>query len=127
MPLRLGTIARELGTALAVLSLYVLILLAPLHQAAGLQRDFDALGFASLDTWSICVPLTVDGSSEQPDIAKCPFAGIGKHEVALIEPTSIDIGTTVVANDVFYPRPAERVHTRAASKTGQARAPPVTV
>lgn len=36
---------REIGTALAVLSLYVLTLLLPLHQAAGLQNDLARLGF----------------------------------------------------------------------------------
>lgn len=53
MPFRIRTILREAATAVAVLALYVLVLLAPLHQAAGLQRDLNALGYTSLDTWSI--------------------------------------------------------------------------
>ena len=49
MPIRSRHIAREMGTALAVLAVYVLVLLAPLHQAAGLQRDLSQLGTTAPD------------------------------------------------------------------------------
>lgn len=127
MPFRSRSIVRETATAIAVLALYVLVLLAPLHQAAGLQRDFDALGYASLDLWAVCAPLTVDQTDEQPDVAKCPFAGVGKSDVALAEPASLDFGLLRVATEPFYPSVTEQGHSRNAPHIGQARAPPVTV
>ena len=127
MPFRSRSIAKETATAVAVLALYVLVLLAPLHQAAGLQRDFDSIGYASLDLWSVCAPLTVDQTDEQPDVAKCPVAGVGKFEVALVEPNSLDFGLLRIATGAFYPPVAEHGHTSKAPHNGQARAPPVTV
>lgn len=127
MPFRSRSIVRETATAIAVLALYVLVLLAPLHQAAGLQRDFDALGYASLDLWSVCAPLTVDQTDEQPDVAKCPFAGVGKFDVALAEPASLDFDLLRVATEPFCPSVTEQGHSRNAPHIGQARAPPVTV
>ena len=125
MPFRIRNMLRETATALAVLSLYVLMLLAALHQAAGLQRDLNALGFSALDTWSICVPLTQGDTNDAATIAKCPAAGIGKHELALPTPPSMDIGAPDIASQVFYP---ERVIVAAHMGAGapmQARAPPV--
>lgn len=127
MPFRSRSIIREMANAVAVLALYALVLLAPLHQAAGLQRDFDSLGYASLDLWSVCAPLTVDETDEQPQIAKCPFAGIGKFEVALVEPASLDFGLLRIATEAFYPAAAEQGQSRNAPHIGQARAPPVMV
>lgn len=127
MPHRARMIVREIGAAMAVLSLYVLILLAPLHQSAGLQRDLDALGYASLDLWSICQPQTVGQTQEKPDVAKCPVAGIGKYEVALLTPNTIDLAAPGIASEVFYPALAYIGHLQRPPFVGQARAPPVTV
>lgn len=127
MPHRTRMFVREIGVALAVLSLYILVLLAPLHQAAGLQRDLDALGYASLDFWSICQPLTVEDTQELPDVAKCPVAGIGKFEVALSTPASIDIEAPRFATEVFYPVAEAPDHPPRPPFVGQARAPPATV
>lgn len=127
MPFRSRSIIRETANAIAVLALYILVLLAPLHQAAGLQRDFDSLGYASLDLWSVCAPLTVDQTDEQPDIAKCPVAGVGKFEVALVEPASLDFSLLRIATEAFYPTVVEQGYSRNAPHIGQARAPPVTV
>lgn len=127
MPFRSRSIIRETTNAIAVLALYVLVLLAPLHQAAGLQRDLDSLGYASLDLWSVCAPLTVDQTDDQPQLAKCPLAGVGKYEVALAEPASLDLGLLRFWADAFYPAVAELRHSHHAPHIGQARAPPVMV
>lgn len=121
------TYVREIGTAVAVLSLYLLVLLAPLHQAAGLQRDLDALGYASLDLWPICQPLSVDGTQELPDVAKCPVAGIGKHELIPLTPASIDLAAPGFATRVFYPVAEVTGLLPRQLVVGQARAPPATV
>lgn len=127
MPHRARMFVREIGTAVAVLSLYILVLLAPLHQAAGLQRDLDALGYSSLDLWSICQPLTVGDTQELPEIAKCPATGIGKHEVVLATPASIDLDAPRFATEVFYPVADALGHLQRPPFVGQARAPPATV
>ncbi|MGV8921480.1 MAG: hypothetical protein ACOH2R_27520, partial [Pseudomonas sp.] len=41
MPFRSRNIAREMVAAIAVMAIYIFVLLAPLHQSAGLQRDLD--------------------------------------------------------------------------------------
>lgn len=77
------TIGGEIGTALAVLAIYLLTLLAPLHQARASQLAFQELGYATTATgWVLC---TANGTSGDSDIsiAKCPAAGIGKTEVVL--------------------------------------------
>ena len=66
MPFRGRNMTRELGAAFAVLALYVLVLLAPLHQAAGLQRDLAALGHPAWDQFSICTSLSRADPGERP-------------------------------------------------------------
>ena len=127
MPFRLRSIAREVSTAVAVLAIYLLVLLAPLHQTAGLQRDLDALGYASLDMWSVCAPLTVDKTDDKPDVIKCPMTGIAKHDVVLTGPVSIDLGLFRVAMDTAYPPQGDHSLSRTTEHFGQARAPPVRV
>lgn len=127
MPFRLRTMAREVATAFAVLAVYLLVLLAPLHQAAGLQRDLSTLGYAALDTWSICTPLAQQDESEVPRVAKCAAAGIGKNQLASIEPVVIASGTVRVAVTVEYralPPPASSVLEQ---HPGIPRAPPAFV
>jgi hypothetical protein len=76
---------REIGTALAVLAIYVLTLLLPLHQAAAGQRDLDGLGYSTLSSWSVCVGLAEDDGGDPREAAalSCPAVGVGKHQVAL--------------------------------------------
>lgn len=76
---RTRSISREIGTALAVLGLYLLTILAPLHQARASQLELDALGFSNLSTgWVICSAAAADDQGNPGTIAKCPAAGIGK-------------------------------------------------
>ena len=127
MPFRAHSIFRDTATAVAVLALYVLMLLAPLHQAAGLQRDLDALGYSSLDTWSICVPFTRGDTQEPVEVAKCPMTGIGKNDLALATPPSITLDAPRLAAQVVYHLPSAYLHRLETREPGQPRAPPVAV
>jgi hypothetical protein len=56
------SIGREIGTALAVLAIYLLTVLAPLHQARASQLAFEELGYTTVETsWVLCTPAGVDG------------------------------------------------------------------
>lgn len=116
-----------MGAAFALLAMYILVLLAPLHQAAGLQRDLNVLGFTALDTWSICTPLAQTDDGDRQAVGKCAAAGIGKNELALPVPASIHVGLIQAASPVYFAValaiPAENPDGR----PGQPRAPPVTV
>lgn len=126
MSLRAPSRLREVGTAFAVLAIYLLVLLAPLHQAAGLQRDLTALGFTNLDSRSVCGQLSrSDDGTVTP--VKCAASGIGKNELAAIEPAAIAVGIVRIAALVGYvetPQISSGIFDRA---TGQPRAPPVPV
>ena len=127
MSFRRSNLTRELGTAFAVLAIYVLTLLAPLHQAAGLQRDLAKLGYETIGGWSICAPIQNDQDDKSPTVVKCAAAGIGKNELVAIEPATIDLGTVRVGETIRY---AEHVRADAPAvhaHIGQARAPPVAV
>jgi len=86
MSIRPRHIARETGTALAVLAVYVLVLLAPLHQAAGLQRDLSQIGYESQWSWSVCTSVSQAGDPDTPTAIKCPLASAGKFDVAILPP-----------------------------------------
>ena len=127
MPLQMKRKTRELGTALAVLAIYVLTLLAPLHQAAGLQRDLGKLGYETIGVWSICTSLAQQNDESGSTGVKCAASGIGKNDIAAVAPASIDIEMVRVGADIaFTPLSASRplalpLH------VGQPRAPPVLV
>lgn len=118
---------REVGTAFALLAMYILVLLAPLHQAAGLQRDLNVIGFSALDAWSICSPLAPTDDGDRQAVEKCAAAGIGKNELALPASASIHIGIVQAQAPAYFivalAIPAERP----ASRPGKPRAPPVSV
>jgi hypothetical protein len=68
--------AREIGTALAVLALYLLTILAPLHHARASQLAFEELGYAALETgWVLCTPDGATGGDGDLTVTKCPAAG----------------------------------------------------
>ncbi|WP_156351958.1 hypothetical protein [Devosia sp. Leaf64] len=124
MPFRMRHIARDLGTAFAVLALYLLVLLAPLHQAAGLQRDLSRLGFESSVSWSVCASLADHGDPSSPLLAKCPAAGIGKSDP--LGPTPVPLVAEIerLASPVVYDSASLTHALRAADHPGQPRAPP---
>tara|TARA_R110002020_G_scaffold21095_12_gene71663 strand:- start:1073 stop:1441 length:369 start_codon:yes stop_codon:yes gene_type:complete len=121
--------AREFGTAFAVLAIYVLTLLLPLHQAAGLQRDLDRLGFETLTAWSVCAPLVQDedGNPKTATVVKCPAAGFGKQDFVAIAPASLPIGIPAPASIVAWAAPSIRLQPSIPEHFGQSRAPPVAV
>lgn len=127
MPFRMQSIARECAMAIAAVALYALLLLTPLHQAAGLQRDLDAIGYSSLDLWSVCVPNTRDDGQRPVEAAKCPAVGIGKQDLALAAPPVVHLPPVRVAEAVVHlPQvPAKWLHS--VNHPAQARAPPETV
>ncbi|MBD8066241.1 hypothetical protein IC608_12250 [Devosia sp. PTR5] len=126
MSTQVRRMVKEAGTAFAVLALYVLTLLLPLHQAAGLQRDLDAAGYAPLTSWSICAPLSQDrqGEPHREPAVHCPAAGIAKHQFAAILPPP--------PAPALIPRTAAVAHAAAPGLNqfhlpdhfGQSRAPP---
>ncbi len=121
MPFRSRGIARDLSAAFAVLLIYALTLLVPLHQAAGLQRDLGKLGFVATE-WSICTPLAQSG--EMPTAVKCPIASVAKGQFAAITPVPIVLVVERVADAVAY---AVAPLSRSLAPRGhnaQARAPP---
>lgn len=120
-------IVREVGTAVAVLAMYALLLLAPWHQSSALQHDLAELGYASTASIDICGSPIVDGDQDQHSEAlKCPIAGIGKFEFTFVEPPSLALPSVTIVPAVVYPINEFVGHSSLAPHVGQARAPPVT-
>lgn len=123
------TMARETGLSLALLAVYVLTLLLPLHQAAALQRDFNAVGFSTLDSWSVCQPLAQDeeGEPRQAAALDCPATGIAKHQFAAVLPPAITLALPTVDDVTGLALISSTVRPILPDHFGQSRAPPVTV
>lgn len=91
---------REVGTAFAVLAIYLLTILAPLHQARASQLAFQELGYATIESgWVLCTSDAQPGDERDVLVAKCPAAGIGKP--AAVAPTldavPLDLSAAFVA------------------------------
>jgi hypothetical protein len=125
MPFRRTSIVRDFATALAVMAVYVLVLLAPLHQAAGLQKDLASLGYDSIANWSICATAApTDSKDKSAADIKCPAAGIGKYELAAIDPVVIDLAIDRLAGAVAYSDAIAEPLSHMSPHIGEARAPP---
>jgi len=73
------SIGREIGTALAVLAIYLLTILAPLHEARASQLAFEDLGYSTLTTgWVLCAAAYDAGGDSDNAVSKCPVSGVGK-------------------------------------------------
>jgi hypothetical protein len=121
------TMSREIGTALAVLAIYLLTVLAPMHHARASQLAFEELGFATTEaSWVLCTPSGADGQDNDVLVAKCPAAGIGKTDLVLpvldAMPVRHDIA---LAAQRSTPLPA--FLPRSVAPSGGPRAPPVSV
>lgn len=119
---------RETGIAVAVLAIYVLTLLLPLHQAAGLQRDLNALGFATLDSWSICQPMAQDdnGGKDAAAALTCPATGVAKHQLAAVLPPVLIVEPPTTADTIAFAHTLVPPAPILPDHVGQSRAPPVT-
>ncbi|WP_323038617.1 hypothetical protein [Gemmobacter sp.] len=77
------TLLRETGLALAMLAVWMLALLAPLHQTSGLLRAFAETGHVLPGGWSICVTLAQDDDGPAAPVPQCPAQAIGKADLGL--------------------------------------------
>lgn len=128
MSKHLRSVLREAGAAFAVLAIYVLTVLTPLHQSAALQRDFSELGFETVDAWSICTVISgADDEDGTPTALQCPVAGIGKFELALADgpPSVAEIHRFATEADFIAETRTQR-HVHIVHKA-RPRAPPVLV
>ena len=76
------SMTREIGTAFAVLAIYLLTILAPLHHARASQMALQELGYSTLESgWVLCSAVETGDEDRDVLIAKCPAAGIGKPDV----------------------------------------------
>lgn len=126
MPIRRRQIAGEVGAAVAVLALYLLVLLAPLHQVAGMQRELALLGFESSLSWSVCTSVAdADRDSDDtPTAAKCPLAGVAKSQFAAVLPPMEPVSFERTVEPVRYIAKADMAPWRAMAHPGQPRGPP---
>jgi hypothetical protein len=117
---------KEIGTALAVLAIYLLTILAPLHQARASQLAFQELGYSTVETgWVLCSPFETSSGSETVTPAKCPAAGIGKHELIAPAPAAIVLPIDRASLAAPLPVPTQPVPAKTAPSPLGARAPPV--
>ncbi|MGC8203992.1 hypothetical protein ACP2AV_14935 [Aliiroseovarius sp. PTFE2010] len=118
---------RDTGVALAALAIWMLCLLAPLHQSAGTLRDMAKAGVDISGAWSLCVTLAegdVDPAKSVPD---CPAQGVSKSGLAH-GPAPVVIAAVWDLSGHIAPTPSPQ-RPRAQARLGpiQPRAPPLTI
>ena len=121
------SISREIGTAFAVLALYLLMILTPLHQARATQVDLAALGYQTIETgWVLC-SADADRDETKTLVSKCPAAGIGKQQLAEPTPVALANGVITPIRSVAY---APLIHRQLRARLNPAappRGPPASV
>lgn len=121
------SIGREIGTALAVLAIYLLTVLAPLHHARASQLAFEELGYAAPALgWIRCTPAGAEGGDREILVAKCPAMGAGKVDLAL---PLLDAAPVRHQAAIASPLPSTIASgvQRSVAPSGGPRAPPVPV
>jgi len=96
--------SKEIGTALAVLAIYLLTILAPLHEARASQLALEEVGYATLSTgWVLCTAAEKAGGDSDNAVSKCPISGVGKPAAVApnLETVSLDLRATLLV----APRP----------------------
>lgn len=76
-----GSLSRELGTALAVLAVWLLAIFAPMHQSSGLARDLAARGYEPAALWTLCEPGGPQTGDPASAVAFCPAHWVGKEDL----------------------------------------------
>lgn len=120
-------VVREIGMALAVLSIWLLSLLAPMHQISRLIGELSEAGIVTVTDWSLCVPLDLDGDGPDGPVSLCPAQGIGKSDLLAPAPATLLATTLPVFAFVAWDLTPERFWPRIQSEPGQARAPPAQI
>jgi hypothetical protein len=121
------SIGREIGTALAVLAIYLLTVLAPMHHARAGQLAFGELGYATVETsWVLCTPTGLAGEDSDALVAKCPATGVGKTDITLPVPDAVPVTHHIA---LVAPQHTARPTSlpRATAPSGGPRAPPALV
>ena len=122
------TMSREIGTALAVLAIYLLTVLAPIHQARASQLAFEELGYATIQSsWVFCTPSGIEGQGQDISVSKCPAAGVGKDELALPLLDTVPAGHDRLALAAPLALAVPTVLPRLIASPSGPRAPPVPV
>lgn len=119
------SVLKDAGAAIAVLSIYLLTLLIPLHQANATQAGFAELGYAATDAWVLCqTPADADGGTDGADVAICDLTGVNKHNLSLAAPGGAVLAASPTATPVDYNRTPPFLHAFAPSSNTHSRAPP---
>ena len=122
------TMSREIGTALAVLAIYLLTVLAPIHQARASQLAFEELGYATTQSnWVLCTPSGTTGQDQDITVSKCPAAGVGKDELVLPLLDAMPVGHDKLALAAPLAVTAPLTLPRPVAPPAGPRAPPVPV
>ena len=122
------TMSREIGTALAVLAIYLLTVLAPIHQARASQLAFEELGYATTQSsWVLCTPSGTTGQDQDIAVSKSPAAGVGKDELVLPVLEAMPAGHDRLALAAPLALTAPTVLPRPVAPPAGPRAPPVLV
>ncbi len=118
------SIIKEIGTAFAVLALYLLTILTPLHQARATQIDFAALGYQTIQTgWVLCSAET-DRSEGKSLVTKCPAAGIAKQDLLTPTLAVIALGATTPVLPIAYAALSHDLIAPRLNPSAPPRAPP---
>lgn len=119
---RLG---RDAAAAAAVLTIYLLTLLIPLHQAQATQDRFEALGFDNLSGWSLCVGDGTEPAESEKLPTICSLAGLGKLALALLSASAVDFDPAARLISIVAGIADVAVPTAWHTSTHPPRAPPV--
>ena len=122
-----STMIRETGVALAALAIWMLCLLAPLHQSAGTLREMAKAGVDISGAWSVCVTLAEGDADPDKSVPDCPAQGVSKSSLAL-GPAPVVIAAVWDQPRRSDPAPSPQ-RPRAQARRGpiQPRAPPLAI
>lgn len=118
------TILNETGKALAVLALWMLLLLAPLHQTSVLLHEMAKAGHDISGEWSICTTLAQRKDGKIGTVPVCPAHGIGKADLWVLLAKAGLVRVLPVPHSAFFSDDNGRLALRQNFPQAQARAPP---